>query len=322
MSIRRWERGERLPGPLEIRALAEGLGVGTAAVAEHFDRVRRSRPAGTEQRWGRVRAPGLRSVRRRRGTPVTRIADLLGVLPATVYNWERTRVALPLCHLEPLADLWGYEVDDLLRALRTTPQTTAHVSRSALWHWRRQSGLSQQQVADVVSVTPRTLRGWERGRRPPLYAVRMLARLYGLPVATVADAVRVEPPTVLIRSWRPGDLPHVLRTLRTWSGLTQRDLAARCGCKPDTVRGWERGRAVPRRSRLLALERLYRLPSGALLVACPAKPAERRPAESRPSSPDVAPTARAALSVVPRVGSPARDLTSSQERFEPAEMPA
>lgn len=61
--------------------------------------------------------------------------------------------------------------------------------------------------------------------------------------------------------------PNVLRALRSWSGLTQRELAQRCGASTDSVRGRENGRLHPGPRFLLRLEILYRLPASALLAA-------------------------------------------------------
>ncbi|UMG93974.1 helix-turn-helix transcriptional regulator [Nocardioides sp. TF02-7] len=84
----------------------------------------------------------------------------------------------------------------------------------------------------------------------------------------LARAAGVEPPPLLDPArWGGGDLPEVLRTLRAWTGTTQRRLAAVCGCSPTTVRAWEAGRTTPRAEALRRLEQAFRLPHRALDAA-------------------------------------------------------
>lgn len=42
---------------------------------------------------------------------------------------------------------------------------------------RQEAGLSQVQFAALLGVSPRTLRGWEQGRREPTGAARTLLRV-------------------------------------------------------------------------------------------------------------------------------------------------
>jgi transcriptional regulator with XRE-family HTH domain len=67
-------------------------------------------------------------------------------------------------------------------------------------------------------------------------------------------------------TWRRGDLPLVLRELRLWSGLTQRQLGAAVGVTSLTVSAWEQGRRRPRRG---SLDRLQRVLPGVPLATLP-----------------------------------------------------
>jgi transcriptional regulator with XRE-family HTH domain len=265
-SIHRWERGERLPGPDHVRALADALEVETARISAFFDRFRAPR----EPAQG-VRGHGLRQLRARAQLPAVRLAATVGVPPATVYNWERGRARLPADHLPALAEVFRLEVETLRDLLVTTPPVGPGAAMPPLRRMRHRSGLSQAHVAQRIGFSRHLVGNWERGARPPLVAVRRLAALYGVPAGTVARAAGVAAPELLDpRNWSAGDLPAVLRVLRRWSGLTQRDVAAHCGCSVDAVRGWERGRAVPRQPRLLRrLEVLFGLPPEALVSALP-----------------------------------------------------
>ncbi|WP_133241223.1 helix-turn-helix transcriptional regulator [Nocardioides gansuensis] len=265
MSVLRWERRERLPGPGHVKALASTLDLETSMVAGFFDEARPT----AEPSVG-LRAHGLRTLRQAAGIPVRRVARRLGVLPATVYNWEAGRARLPLEHLPDLAALLGIGVPALRRHLADAPASRREQPASELRRLRRRTGLSQTAVAQRVGTTRHRLGAWERGEQPPLWAVRRLAAVYGVPVSRVARASGVSAPPLLdVRRWSPGDLPQALVALRQWSGLTQGALAERCGCHPSTVRGWEQGRARPLHRTRARLEALYGLPEGALLAAYP-----------------------------------------------------
>lgn len=244
MSILRWERRERLPGPAHIHALAAALDVEPTRVVGFFDAAR---PAPTGAHG--LRGHGLRRLRWALGLPATTVADHLGVGASTVYNWESGRARIPADVLEPLAALLGTGVPSLVDELASAPAVPLRrvPAPTPLRRLRARSGLSQERAARGAGVHRHSLGAWERGEgRPPLAVVRRLAAAYGVAVADVARAARIDPPALLDqRRWRPGDLPAVLRTLRAWAGLSQADLARRCGCSVSTVRAWESGRSEP-----------------------------------------------------------------------------
>lgn len=270
MSVLRWERRERLPGPAHIYPLATALDLDPARVIEFFDAARaRTEPTG-------VRAPGLRRLRQRAGLPVVTIAAHVGVRTSTVYNWESGRVRIPDALLEPLARLLRLSPEDLTAGLRTAPTTRPRPPTpiAPLERLRRRSRLSLTRAAAAADVRRHALSDWERGRgTPSLAAARRLARTYGVPLAEVATAAGLElPPLLDPRRWQPGDLPEVLRCLRAWTGLTQRELAERAGCSAESVRSWEAARATPRPSYLRRLEQAFGLRDGALDATCALRP--------------------------------------------------
>ncbi|KRA38819.1 MULTISPECIES: helix-turn-helix transcriptional regulator [unclassified Nocardioides] len=265
MSILRWERRERLPGPVHIHALARVLELEPARIAGFFDDVREAAPSAAPAGH---RGHGLRPLRLRAGVAVTTIAAALDVPASTVYNWEAGRVRIPEVRLPGLAAILGLTPAGLAAGL-ASPVLVNHrpdAPPSPLRRLRHRSRLSQSRVAALAGIDRRSLGAWERGEaEPPLAALRRLGRVYGVPVSAVARAAGVTPPRLLDRrQWQPGDLPAVLRTLRQWTGLTQGELAARCGCSVAAVRGWEAGRAEPGARLLAGLERALSLPSGAL----------------------------------------------------------
>ena len=264
-SVLRWERRERLPGPEHIHALASSLSVDAAAVTAFFDGERAALPS---QDSG-PRGHGLRTLRRAVGITVATIAHELGAPVSTIYNWEAGRVRIPSEHVGALAGLLGLDRPTLLQFLSSHPVPAgAGRPTSRLRRLRHRRGLSQGQVAQLIGMSRHSVGAWERGARPPLAAVRRLAGVYGLSVSAVARAARVSPPELLDPSrWAPGTLPRVLAVLRDWSGLTQAEVAERCGCSKASVRNWERGRTEPCPALRAALERLYRLTEGSLLRA-------------------------------------------------------
>lgn len=270
MSVLRWERRERLPGPAHIYPLATALELDPARVIEFFDAARpRTEPTG-------VRGPGLRRLRQQADLPVAAIAAELGVRTSTVYNWEAGRVRIPDAKLGPLARLLRLSTPDLMAGLRGAPATRPRrpAPTTPLGRLRRRSRLSLTRAAAAADVRRHALSDWERGEgTPSLAAARRLARAYGVPLADVAAAAGLQLPLLLdARRWRPGDLPEVLRCLRAWTGLTQRELAERAGCSAESVRSWEAARATPRPSYLRRLEQAFGLRNGALDVTCPLKP--------------------------------------------------
>lgn len=264
-SVLRWERRDRLPGPGHIRDLARVVGLSTHDLARFFDAARS--PGTTPP--SSLRGHGLRALRQSRAVSVRHLADSAGVPPATVYNWEAGRARIPVVHLPALALALSIELGALHEALVRAPAVTVETLRapgdSALRRLRRRTGLTQAMVAERLGVSRHAVGSWERGHQPPLHAVRRLASTYGVPAGVVARAAGVKPPRLLDeREWRRGDLPAVLRTLRHWSGLTQRQVAEMCGCSTEAVRSWENGRGTPRATGRRRLEELFRLAPGAL----------------------------------------------------------
>jgi transcriptional regulator with XRE-family HTH domain len=265
-SVLRWERRERLPAPAHLRGLAQVLRVETREVAGFFDAAR-GRP-GPEV--ASVRGHGLRPLRTAARMPAPRIAEAVGVPAATVYNWEAGRARIPLHRLPRLARALGLEARALHELLTRARPVPSAPRRTELALLRRRTGLSRAAVAERIGVSRHSLGAWERDRPPPLSALRRLAGVYGVPVGVVARAAGIgAPPLLDRRRWRPGDLPALLRTLREWGGLTQRQVAEWCGCSTDAVRGWERGRSIPRPATRARLESLHGLAPGELLRAFP-----------------------------------------------------
>lgn len=57
------------------------------------------------------------------------------------------------------------------------------------------------------------------------------------------------------------DLKITLAAARVNAGMTQKDVAERLNVTAQTVRAWETGKTVPKSAVLLALSRIYEIPS-------------------------------------------------------------
>ena len=82
---------------------------------------------------------------------------------------------------EPLTDteLDAYENErdlaaDLLQAIGEMKAGEGRVAWSPALAARRETGLSQAQLAELLGVSVRTLQGWEQGRKQPSGAARTL----------------------------------------------------------------------------------------------------------------------------------------------------
>jgi transcriptional regulator with XRE-family HTH domain len=263
-TVHRWEQRRLFPGPAQLRTLATALQVPVVELAAFFDA---GRAPGVPPRG--VAAPGLRRLRRQRGLTGVGLGRLLGVPAHRVYNWERGACRLPSRELPALAAALGLPVDDVRDRLARPPAgPTARPTTTPLARFRRERGLTQVDAARLLGVGRATLRSWERGNPPPLGHLRRLAAAYGVTVGAVAIASGVRAPVELhVEHWSAGDLPQVVRVLRRWSHLSQRELAQRCGVSVSTLRNWEHGRHEPAGSQRRRLETVLRLPPDSLLRA-------------------------------------------------------
>ena len=262
----RWERRQRKPGPAAGAALAGVLGLEPERLAQFF-------AEGSECPLLDDSLPGfgIRALRTRQQVPAQLIAASLGVTTKTVYRWERGGSRLPVRLVAPLARSLRMEPDDLVGALQgfvRAPRRCGSPS-SELARLRVRARHSQAGVADTLGVSRTTVRGWENGSVvPPWPAIRQMAALYGVPMTALAEAAKAGGPELLTPDeWRRGDLARVLRMLRRWNGLTQVEVARRCGVSTSSVRGWEQGRQQPGCDARRCLEALYTLPRGSLLRA-------------------------------------------------------
>ena len=122
--------------------------------------------------------------------------------------------------------------------------------------------MTQGQAAEILEVTPQTVRNWESGRNePPKSAVRKMANLYGLTVERLLDDIdtTVIPVRPLWRSRynRVVVDPEKMSEARRSAGLTQAEVSELTGLGLSTISRYEIGGANPGALTLEVLAGIY-----------------------------------------------------------------
>jgi transcriptional regulator with XRE-family HTH domain len=86
----------------------------------------------------------------------SQVAELIGVHPLTITNWEGNTSQPPVQYIPAIIQLLGY---DPLESSTSFPQR--------LSVRRRARGLTQKQMASELGVDPSTIQDWESGLREP-----------------------------------------------------------------------------------------------------------------------------------------------------------
>jgi putative transcriptional regulator len=119
--------------------------------------------------------------RRERGMPAEHFAELL----------ESVRQAKQIMRGE-LAPARTFTADEIRAAAPAERRRVAEREAEALdaATIRERMGLSQTRFATLLGISPRTLQGWEQGRREPKGAERTLLRVAATHPEALLDAVR------------------------------------------------------------------------------------------------------------------------------------
>ena len=126
----------------------------------------------------------------------------------------------------------------------------ARFTKRTLPALRKRFGLTQQQMAALLEVSPLTVGSWERGKTKP--AGENLARLIAL-----RSAAQEQVDAALGRQPAPPAMsPEQIKRLRGKLGLTQGRLANLLGVSSAAVVAWEGGRSVPGESNRRALAKM------------------------------------------------------------------
>jgi len=86
----------------------------------------------------------------------SQVAELIGVCPLTITNWEGNASQPPVQYIPAIIRFLGY---DPFPKGRSFPERIAAA--------RRGSGMTQKQLAHEFGVDPTTIRDWENGQLEP-----------------------------------------------------------------------------------------------------------------------------------------------------------
>jgi len=86
----------------------------------------------------------------------SQVADLIGVCPLTITNWEGNTTSPEVQYIPAIIRFLGYD-----------PLTTGTSFPERLAATRRARGLTQKQLARKLGVDPAAIRDWENGQHEP-----------------------------------------------------------------------------------------------------------------------------------------------------------
>ena len=129
---------------------------------------------------------------------------------------------------------------------------------------RKNSGFTQQAVAEHMKVSTQTVRNWEAGRTEPTgSAIQEMASLFGVACLELQEQAEDTRPGT--EPTRPHERVKVdtlrLKAARRDSGLTQVQAAQRSKHSLSSIRRYETGIASPSKAGLTRLALVYRKPT-------------------------------------------------------------
>ncbi|MHC4788263.1 MAG: helix-turn-helix domain-containing protein [Planctomycetota bacterium] len=118
---------------------------------------------------------------------------------------------------------------------------------------RRRFGLTQQELAGLLEVSPVTVTAWETGKsRPRERNLAKIATLRAMDQGEVDEALGREPAPSSVT-------PAQLKRLRSKFSLTQAELAELVGVSTASVTSWEGGKTPPSRENRGAIDQISQL---------------------------------------------------------------
>ena len=132
----------------------------------------------------------LRRARRQAGLTQSQAAQVVDVTAQTIRNWETARNEPPPWAIGKLAEAYETTEGELLRGLTTPfdpqspnlifPNDRVLLDPRKLSQARKDSGLTQESVADMTGLSVSAIRRYERGiANPTTRTLRNLANIYG-----------------------------------------------------------------------------------------------------------------------------------------------
>ncbi|WP_447007289.1 helix-turn-helix domain-containing protein [Saccharothrix isguenensis] len=195
------------------------------------------------------------------------VAERIGVTPACLLRWERRQRTPAPVLASALAEVLRLDRDRVTAFFAEGPEHPSiddTLPGRGLRALRGDRGVPARHIADALGVTVRMVYNWERGgSRLPARLLAPLAECLGTNPDGLARTLRGSP-----RGARPvvrlsGDLAR----LRARAGCSQAKVADLLGVSRTTLRGWERGEAVPPWPAIRQLAALYEVSVSALATA-------------------------------------------------------
>ena len=151
------------------------------------------------------------------------------------------------------------DINTTLRGIQAAARQTA---AQRLRELRTNAGLTQQQLADQISVTKQAISEWERGNNGPSPQTRKtLADLYHLSPDELDDQLGYTTAGYSQPGYRPDQIdPNRLLQARQSLSLTQEEAARLAGVTSRTISTSENGSSVPTIDTLLKLAKAYDKP--------------------------------------------------------------
>ena len=135
---------------------------------------------------------------------------------------------------------------------------------------RKESGISQSELAEKLGVHLQTVSKWERGiMLPDVGQFGDIAKALDVPLETLLMQTIGE--KQYVGEFSVPALSEKIIELRRKRGLSQSDVAEAVGCSPDAVSRWERGVTCPYIDNIIALSRVFGVPLSALYFSDPRK---------------------------------------------------
>lgn len=118
---------------------------------------------------------------------------------------------------------------------------------------RKEKGLTQKDIADLVHVNRVTYTNWEYGKREPNFEkLSMLACIFDVSIDfLLSENLEISKETYLKLKEEKKNLFSVrLKELRLQHGFSQEELAEKIGIKRNSYSDWENGKCKPNYEKL------------------------------------------------------------------------
>lgn len=134
---------------------------------------------------------------------------------------------------------------------------------------RKEKGLTQQEVADLVHVDRVRITNWENGKREPNFEnLSMLACIFDVSIDfLLSEYSEISKERYLkFKRENMSIFPQRLKELRKEKGYTQQQIADEIGVNRGSYSNWEKGKREPNFETLLKLASILNTTTSYLLV--------------------------------------------------------